>query len=703
MTNPAMAVRRDVAQMIRPGRRMPVSVAGREYVRLQSPSGGTSHWDPTITPYMIEPMDTLTSREYEAVIFVGAAQSGKTQSLLDCWIAHTALCESADMMIIQTTQDTARDYERMRIRRLLRHSPEIKAEFSGSRQDDNTFDKVFRKGNVLKIGWPSENQLSGKSIRFIALTDYDRMPTNIGGEGSPFELAKKRTRKYLSKGMVLAESSPGQEVREANWTPSTPHEAPPAPGISTLFNLGDRRRFYWPCQHCGEFFLQPVGIEGFTYRFDRDLFGNTVPDSLSEVGVPCPKCGAVNEERHKRTMTRAGVWVPEGCAVSVTGVLSGQARKTTIASFWLPGAAAAYQQWHSLVMEYLRAQYQYEITGSEEALKTSLMQDMAAPYVARPRKGTRAIEDLMARAETMGKRVVPPGVRYLIAAIDVQGARFAVQVLGIGKDGESWLIDRYDIYKSERLDAGEPLPLDPAGYSEDWDILVSRVILSSYPLSDASDRRLSVFATVCDSGGKAGVTGRAYAFWERLRAIRLEERFFLVKGERPRPGTRQRAIKLSFPDNTTRTDRFAEARGEIPVWLLNTTEIKDRVDNNLRRPERGPGYIHLPEWLGIGFYQELVAEVRTESGWVLAKSGTRNEALDLLAYAQAAQLILEATDLAGLPINWERPPPWAAEWNDNSEILAADEQRPIPVAVPQPAPAPAADIYAPWETGNAWL
>lgn len=42
--------------------------------------------------------------------------------------------------------------------------------------------------------------------------------------------------------------------------------------------------------------------------------------------------------------------------------------------------------------------------------------------------------------------------------------------------GERWLVDRYNIRQSLRCDAnGESLPIDPASYPEDWDLLLTDV------------------------------------------------------------------------------------------------------------------------------------------------------------------------------------------------------------------------------------
>ncbi|HGP1089299.1 TPA: phage terminase large subunit family protein, partial [Klebsiella pneumoniae] len=100
-------------------------------------------------------------------------------------------------------------------------------------------------------------------------TDYDRFPEDIDGEGDAFSLGSKRTTTFMSSGMTLVESSPGRDIRDTKWRPNTAHEAPPTTGILSLFNRGDRRRLYWPCPHCGEYF-QPEVANMTGYRDSLD-------------------------------------------------------------------------------------------------------------------------------------------------------------------------------------------------------------------------------------------------------------------------------------------------------------------------------------------------------------------------------------------------------------------------------------------------
>ena len=68
--------------------------------------------------------------------------------------------DPGDMIIVQMTQDKAREFSKTDIDRALRHSPKLKA-LMGRSQDDNTHDKAFKHGMWLRIAWPTVSNLSG--------------------------------------------------------------------------------------------------------------------------------------------------------------------------------------------------------------------------------------------------------------------------------------------------------------------------------------------------------------------------------------------------------------------------------------------------------------------------------------------------------------------------------------------------------------
>ncbi|HBE5333075.1 phage terminase large subunit family protein [Escherichia coli] len=694
----AKAARIDSGYILRAPRRMRVADAVAQYMRVPMGAGNSVPWDPLVAPYVIEPMNCLASREYDAVIFVGPARTGKTIGLIDGWVIYNVICDPADMLIIQMTEEKAREHSKKRLARTFRVSPEVLSRLSPNKNDNNVYDRTFLAGNYLKIGWPSVNIMSSSDYKCVALTDYDRFPEDIDGEGDAFSLASKRTTTFMSSGMTLVESSPGRDVKDVKWRRTSPHEAPPTTGILSLYNRGDRRRWYWPCPHCGEYF-QPCGdvVAGF-----RDIAD---PVLASEAAyIQCPSCSGRIMPEQKRELNGRGVWLRDGESINADGSRYGDPRRSRIASFWMEGPAAAYQTLSQLVYKLLTAEQEYETTGSEETLKTVINTDWGLPYLPRASMEQRKSELLELRAEPVPSRSVPDGVNFLVATVDVQAGRhrrFVVQVTGYGSRGERWIIDRYNITQSLRGDSdGESQRIDPASYPEDWDVLLTDVFHKSWPLASDPSQQMRLMAMAVDSGGEDGVTDNAYKFWRRCRRDGLGKRIYLFKGDSIR---RAKLITRTFPDNTGRTGRRAQAAGDVPLWLLQTDALKDRVNNALWRDSPGPGYVHFPDWLGSWFYDELTYEERSSDGkWSKPGRGA-NEAFDLMVYAEAL-VILHGYE----KIRWPDAPEWASRetWLECVPDSTEPSPSPEPVSTPvkkQKRKKTVTDDVNPWLTSGGWL
>ncbi|EJU0484375.1 phage terminase large subunit family protein, partial [Escherichia coli] len=361
---------REVASLFRPPGRLPVAEAIRRYMRVPRGANTSGPWESSLTPYMIDPINTLSAREYDAVVFVGPARTGKTEGLIDGWIVYGIICDPADMLVVQMTETKAREHSRTRLSRTFRHSPEVSKRLSPSRNDNNVHDKMFLDGSFLKIGWPSITVFSSSDYRRVALTDYDRFPENVDGEGDAFTLASKRTTTFMSSGMTLVESSPGRDITDTKWRCGGAHEAPPTTGILSLYNRGDRRRWYWPCPHCGEYF-QPVMDNMTGYRNNPDFVA-----AGQAARLMCPHCRGLIAPEQKRELNNQGIWLREGERAAADGRITGTPRNSRIASFWMEGPAAAFQTWEQLIFKLLAAEEEYERTGSEETLKAVVNTDI---------------------------------------------------------------------------------------------------------------------------------------------------------------------------------------------------------------------------------------------------------------------------------------------------------------------------------------
>jgi phage terminase large subunit GpA-like protein len=692
-------------EALKPPLRVSVSEGASQTLIIKQPGASGGPWSAAETPYMVEPMNMLASRKHEAVVFVGPARTGKTAGLLLGWMGHNVVNDPGDMLFIQMTKEKAREFSKTDVDRAIRNSPKIAAMRGTRAIDSNTFDSMFRHGMFLRIAWPTVSNVSGSTYRYVAITDLDRMENaeNVDGEGPLFDLARKRTTTFLSRGMCLAESSPGIEVEIPNWRPSTPHEGPPVSGIVGLYNLSDRRRWYWQCPDCYDWFEAAPGLELFNLPHEQELIESVRSISISKMAaewgsrVICPCCGSLIDAKWKQTLNNKGTWLAEGQIIDTDGNKIGEAAPATTAGYWLGGVAAAYQKWSSLVERYLQGLRDYSLTGSEEKLKTTVNTDQGLPYTSRRLlEAQSSVSDISERTNgELQRYVVTEDTRCLVASVDVQGgatSRFVVQVHAVGAHMEQWLVDRFEIRESKREGMGGRFaPIDPAGYPEDWDVLTDKLLNATWRTpTEGLEMRLKLL--IVDSGGEDGVSHNAYAWYRRLRREGLHKRVMLYKGSNQKTAPIIKETLVGKINN--------KGKADVPLHVCNPNLLADSVDSGLRRATPGPGFIHFPPpkhpklnpdgWLPQAFFDELKAEVRQPNG-VWKQVRKRNETFDLCKMVRAGLLVLKLDKIR----DWSSVPSWLAPLDMNSEIVTVEDRRDMKENeriehtddTPQPAPA----------------
>jgi phage terminase large subunit GpA-like protein len=675
-------------EAIAPPERLTVSEAARKYVKIKE-KNYSGPWSADKTPYLVEPQDVLTSLDYLGMAFAGPARTGKSQMWLN-WMSHSALCDPADMMLLQMSSGRAREFSLSDLRKLFRNSPDVASKLVPGRQNDNVFDKTFISGMRVTIVHPSINELSGKTSGRNWSMDYDRLPSSIDGEGDAWTLLTKRGETLGRYAMTVAEASPGFPVTDAKWIAESPHEAPPAEGILSIYNTGDRRRWQWKCPQCAGKFEPDFNL--FQYPDSKDA-----REAAEAVVLVCPHDGYPMTPDMQHELNLGGRWVKDGQIWLPDGSMEGEGRKSDVASFWLKGPAAAFNTWPKLVLAYLNAKSEYDRTGSEEKLKAVTNTSLGLPYTYKALEAGRLPGELKDRAEAYNTRgVVPIGVRFIITTVDVQKNAFVCHAYGIAPvqlpEGawtfDIYHVDMWKICKSTRLDEdGHPHRLDPASYKEDWNVLRG-VIDRTYPLGDGSGGVMKAKLVASDSGGAASataarlnkaldgptlsVTANAYDFYRLLKSEGVTG-FHLLKGE---PSRTNPPLMLTMPDSQQK-DKYAIARGDVPVYAVNSNPVKDQAHNMLGRTENG-GRVHFPLWYDDDggredidwLYTQLTAETRLAAGW---KNVARrvNESWDLLAYCVA---FTYHSSIRLPTLNWDNPPGWAAEWDRNDNVLrpAAD-------------------------------
>jgi phage terminase large subunit GpA-like protein len=645
--------------------------------RLSNTGGGyVGPWRHDLTPYLIEPMQRLTSIHHMTIALVGPGQVAKTVVAENWWL-HTVGADPADMLWYMQTDEAVEAYVKGRINpmidqhRLLRDNQGLRT------VDDSLHFKRF-KGMKIEFLSAQMNNLINKSAPRIIGDEIDAY-ADFGDPMAQFNV-RRQTYGKRSKVLVMSHCDKARGMKpERDWTA----------GIMAIYGDSDRCIWYWPCPHCGKWSSPcPLGVRVMSLEYVREVDAVVAdtpvkrPPTLDEIEASafllCPINGCVVSDSHRRAMNTRGKWVGLGEDITEDGEVTGERVKRRTAGYWIVGAMSPFiiGGIGGLARAREKAEREFEIDGDETTIKEVIVKQWGFPYTPPRSHGSVDANDLADRADPhlkLGR--VPEGVRFLTLAVDVQVAHFEWLVRGWGVGAESWIIDRGRI------------PADTATSKEDWDGLL-KLFSRSWPLATDPSRGMKPRACVYDSGGAMGVTQQAYLAWSRWRKLRITRLFGKISGRDcwsilPTKGTSgANATKLSvvYPD-TIRTANKAAGGGAVPVAMFNANLFKDDLAGQLMKGMPGPLYVNFPYALRSAevphvWFEQATAERPNKKGqWERTSPGQRNEALDLLVMTHVA------AHLHGVArIDWTRPPGWAAEWERNSLIVAA-----VPSASAMPA------------------
>lgn len=656
---------------IAPIKRKTVSVWAKESRKVLD-NGSVVAWRNDVVPYMVEPADMLNSRRYRGEVFVGPARTGKTAALIENKIGQVIECDPCDIRVIQMDMKAARSFSKKKLDNLIRYCPTLSERKAQGRNTDNIYDKRYLGNMSLEIGWPVVSFVSSSDIPVMLITDYDRMREDIGDEGNLYDLAMKRTQTFGSRGITLAESSPGRLLLDEDWKPSkkNPHMAPPTSGILALYNRGTRGRWYWTCPDCEERFEPDFPLLVYPKE-------GTPAERGREAEMMCPHCGVTISAKHKRELNLGGIWLHEASDGSLVTIDDERIRETDVVSYHLKGPAAAFQSWAELVTKYEAAIEEFERTGDETSLKTTVNVDQGNPHKPRSLGAGSEIspQTLKDRAEPYKLMSAPAETRFILVAVDVQKGRFVVQFEAYGRDMERWLIERREIHTPPKDAPGaDKRAIDPARYGEDWKVL--RDLLEEIVPVAGTPFGLKPAALIVDSAGEDGVTNKAYAFYRKAQKDGLTRRVHLAKGMSG--WERDRAVEQAPKKENGKT---IKGPSDLLLVQVGTWRLKSEILNSLARKDAGPDCYHLSKELDEQVFQEFCAERKTKQGYELKEGQKRNEALDLSVYSLGLAIVLGVEK-----IDWDAAQDWAAEIDKNSFAVRLDgeeQNAPEPVAVPQ--------------------
>ncbi|MFS0766049.1 phage terminase large subunit family protein [Peribacillus sp. 1P06PB] len=363
------------------------------YRKLSSESSAEpGQWRTDRAPYQREIMDTITDPNFEDIVIMASAQVGKSEIILNA-VGYHIDYDPAPILIIQPTEQKAKDFSTERLAPMLRDSPALRNKVSDvkTRDGGNTkLQKSFPGGYVALGGANAPAGLASRPIRILLADEIDRFPASAGTEGDPLDLAEKRTNNFYNRKKIKV-STPTNKGSSR---------------IETEFNLSTKEYYHLPCPSCGDY--QPLKWEQIDFETESHR---------------CRECGFLHNEYEWKD--QKGKWVAEEPGANIRG-------------FHLNELLSPWSKWGKIIDAFKKA----KVKGPE-AMKVWVNTSLGETWEEQGEQLDEA--DLFNRREEY-EADIPEEVKILTAAVDVQDDRFEVEVMGWGAGKESWGIEYHQIY-----------------------------------------------------------------------------------------------------------------------------------------------------------------------------------------------------------------------------------------------------------------
>lgn len=597
-----------------------------KFRKLAREAGSTSgDWDTATVEVARGPMMAVTESGVHIITVMCCTQLMKT-ALLENVFGYFAHLDPCPMLLLQPKEDAAEQFSKERITPMLRVTPVLRKLVGAGKQKsskETLLYKSFTGGFLALAGAGSPDNLARRPIRVLLADEVDKYP--ITREGDPITLAEERTATFGLNWLSIRACSPTIEDESR---------------IEASYADSDQRRASIACPICGhrqfpDFFKH--------VHWDKEGDEHKVNGAM----LHCESCGvgwsegqrlrALNTIRWHQTKTFE-------CCDSVHIPLNDYDQEwrindeTAVGSVWewsesdrhavyrakcptcgrlgVDNIHAGFQAgklfspWQKdkpsdIAKKYLKAK------GDPDKELAWWNTQMGLPH--RPNHGKKLATDILLARREVFEAEVPDGVAVLTVGVDTQDDRFELEVVGWGRDEESWSI-AFDIIEGD-LETPDPwLRLD-AYLKQVW--------------RRADGRGFTIMAACMDSGGHH--TQKVYEFCKE----RLGRRIWAIKGESAVGGKRSPV----WPNKKT----SARTRRTFRPIIIGVNAAKDSIRSRLHIEKSGPGYMHFSVDRDLVYFSQLTAErlVIKESGgqrystWELPK-GKANEALDCRVYGYAA-------------------------------------------------------------------
>jgi phage terminase large subunit GpA-like protein len=532
----------------------PSQWAAKNLVVPDGPRAGEL-WDATLTPYIIEPLDSMgPASPVNKIVVRKSAQTGFTVMAIAV-VGHSIDCDpSGGILLVQPTEGALNDFIREKLNPAIEQSKPLKGKVKAQKSRDGEGStgttKRYPGGSMAMTIANSSAGLRSKTKRKAIKDEASEYPADLNKQGSPHAMIEARYESFRDTG----------DWKELNIS------TPTIKGVCYIdeqFHLGDQRYWHICCPGCGN---------KFPFRFGPDFrFNKAFPFNAHYV-APC--CGVVIEANEKKELVRKAA--PENGGEG--GWIATAPGPGKFPSYHIDALSSSFVPWDLIAERWINAQ------SNPEALKGFYNLTLGEAYEVKGDAPDHV--RLMERREDYRRGFIPHRALMLTAAADVQMNGIYVEVVAWAPNRESWVIETF-VLDGDTTDANDGAFLKLAEvYNREW------------PDAFGGRRRIDAFAV--DSGFRSHVV---YA-WVRSRHYA-----YAVDG---RDGWNKPALGTpSLVD----IDLNGHKIGSGKIWPVGTWSLKGHWYEDLRREGKTagkevdpPGFCHFGKWLDEEYFKQITSE-----------------------------------------------------------------------------------------------
>lgn len=585
-----------MASSLRPAPPLAPSVWASKNLVLTDGERAGQTWDPSTTPYLVQVLDCLSPDHPSTVVTLRKSQQVGASVVAIAWTLYLVDRHPANIMVALPGIDALRDFNAQKIqpaidawqKRMKPLDRPLAPATSKAGEGSSTFFKKSRRaGFVFLANANAPLDLSSKTIRYGVKDEVDKWATLPTGS-DPHEL-------FFGRFTVFRKSR-NYKIFQLG-TPEITGESE----IDAAFEAGDQRYFKVPCPQCGE----RVRLD-----FEHYDYSEAYPHNTRHIN-PC--CGyPLTEAERVTAIDQAGA---DGWEIT-------RPEPGREPSFHIDAFSSKFLSMDDIVADFLKSR------GSERKTKDFVNLVRGRSYEV---KGDAPdfVRLMERRTLTLKRGHVPARGLILVASADVQMRGIWLEILAIGADRQSYVVEAMHI-------EGDTSSPDGEVFAQ----LRRETLDRTFP--DAFGGQRSIDALGIDSGYRAHVVYSAVRRWQKPHPDTGRDLILALKGEdgwgRPAIGT-PGIVDIDLDGR--------KVKQGARVWPVGTWPLKGAFYADLRRegvisgaaadPE---GYCHFGDWLDEAYFRQITSEYLVEKRlkgkihrvWDMKPTEQNNHLLDCRIY-----------------------------------------------------------------------